>query len=103
MIQFEKIPQAPGYKMICAGCIAAQADRTNDFLSGRIKRQAAAKTIYSADFLPHKGIVASTEIGRGALVSGLNVNGIAFLKAEQTLSGLDCRKEIRRGERQAAR
>src|SRR6266700_1599345 len=51
MIESQEISHAPGDVVVRAGGVAADANSTDDLMTGRVEAQAAAEDVYAAEFV----------------------------------------------------
>src|SRR2546421_4133618 len=87
--------------MVGARRIAAYTDAAKEFpVAGSIQGESSAEHIDSTDSSPEHRIVGCSILGRITAVSHVGADRIAFLKAEQRPSGLNCGIKVGSRQRQ---
>ncbi len=91
----------PGDVVIGAGCVAADADCTEQQLLRVVECQPAAENVHAADAPAAHRVIALTEVRRRSAIGGFGIHGIAVLQAVQAAARLNRRVQIGGGKRES--
>jgi len=89
VIETQVVPGTPRDIVVRARGIAADTHRTQQLSVGVVKRQAATKHVYAADFASHHRIVWLAVILGLTAIGDIGIHGVAVLQSIQAAARLN--------------